>query len=227
METGRLADLSSSGRSQPAALSAAGKFRWTWLLWLAVPLVIAMLLRNAPWGDIWQALRGLKAWQFIVLAGLNMAVLAMFAARWWLILRSFGQKAPFFKLLGYRLAGFGVSYFTPGPQFGGEPLQVFLLSRKQGVITSTAVASVFFEKLLEVLGNFTFLVIGLVVVGLSGLLAGRIPLAVWPGVGLVMAWPMLHLSALARGHRPLTGLLERAGRRWQTTFLADGYDPRS
>ena len=222
METGRLADISSSGRSQTVALSGARKFRWAWLLWLAAPVLVFLFVRFAPLDAIWRALRSLQVWQLGVIVVLNLAVLMLFAGRWGLILHSFGQKVPFFRLLGYRLAGFGLSYFTPGPQIGGEPLQVFLLTHKQGVPSTSAVASVFFEKLLEVLGNFTFLVIGLVVSVMSGLLAGKVPLLVWPGVALVLVWPILHLSALARGHRPLSGLLDFASRRWKGRLWQTG-----
>ena len=215
METGRLADLSSSGRSQPASLIAGRRFRWAWLFWLAAPVLVFLFLRFAPVDAIWRALRSLQVWQLGVLVVLNLAVLALFVGRWGLILHSFGQKVPFIRLLGYRLAGFGLSYFTPGPQIGGEPLQVYLLAHKQGVPSTSAVASVVFDKILDVLGNFTFLVIGLLVSVMSGLLAGKVPLLLWLGVSLVLVWPILHLSALARGHRPLSGLLASASRRWK------------
>ena len=217
-----MADISSSGRSQPASQITGRRFRWTWLFWLAAPVLVFLFLRFAPVDAIWRALRGLQVWQLGFLVVLNLAVLALFAGRWGLILHSFGHKVPFIRLLGYRLAGFGLSYFTPGPQIGGEPLQVYLLSHQQGVPSTSAVASVFFDKLLEVLGNFTFLVIGLVVSVISGLLAGKIPFLLWLVVALVLVWPILHLSALARGHRPLSGMLAFASRRWKGRLWQSG-----
>lgn len=222
METGRLADIPSSGRSQPAPLIGGRKYRWAWLFWLAAPVLVFLFLRYAPLEAIWQALRSLQIWQLGALVALNLAVLLLFAGRWRLVLHSFGHKVSLINMLGYRLAGFGLSYFTPGPQVGGEPLQVYLLTHKQGVPSTSAVASVFFEKLLEVLGNFTFLVIGLVVSVMRGLLAGKVPLLVWLGVALVLVWPVLHLSALARGHRPLSRLLAFASRRWKGRLWQTG-----
>ena len=222
METGRLANISSSGRSQPDSLTAGRRYRWAWLFWLAAPVLVILFLRFAPIDAIWRSLRSLQVWQLGVLVVLNLAVLVLFAGRWGMILHSFGQKVPFIRLLGYRLAGFGLSYFTPGPQIGGEPLQVYLLTHQQKVPATAAVASVFFDKLLEVLGNFTFLVIGLVVSVMTGLLAGKVPLQLWLGVTLVLVWPILHLSALARGHRPLSGLLAYASRRWKGRFWQTG-----
>ncbi len=220
METGRLVDRSPGGRSPAPALTPFTGLRWAWLLWPAAAGAAWFAVRSLPLEAAWKAITGLQAWQVAVLAAANLAVLALFAGRWGFILGSFGSKAPFTALLGYRLAGFGLSYFTPGPQVGGEPLQVLLLHRRQGVPAATAVASVFFEKLLEMLSNFTFLVIGLLVVASSGLAGGNIPFFAWPLAGSVLALPVMHLAALRRGRRPLAGLIGRAagrfgGRFWQ------------
>ena len=57
----------------------------------------------------------LRAAQFFVLAILNGLILLVLNGRWWLILGGFGYHLPYLTLTGYRLAAFGVSYFTPGP----------------------------------------------------------------------------------------------------------------
>ena len=53
------------------------------------------------------------------------AVILAMTARWWIILRADNPGIPFWPLIRYRLAVFGLSYFTPGPQVGGEPLSEF------------------------------------------------------------------------------------------------------
>ena len=103
----------------------------------------------------------------------------------WLILRAFGQRVPFFSVMGLRLAGFALSYFTPGPQVGGEPLQVFLLKKRHAIPTTAGVASVFLDKLFEILANFTFLVLGLAVAALSSQAVGKVSPWFWLFLPLV------------------------------------------
>ena len=81
-------------------------------------------------------------------------------ARWWILIRALGYKIRYIVLIGYRLVGNAVSYFTPGPQFGGEPIQIFLLHRIQKIPTDASTASIAFDRLMELIANFTFLIIG-------------------------------------------------------------------
>lgn len=210
-----MADLSSTRGSRTDSLNPSRGLRWVWLFWLALPVLAYLGLRTISLEEVWRAIARLQGWQAAVLIAANLGVLVLMAGRWWAILRAFGWRVSLVKLLGYRLAGFGLSYYTPGPQFGGEPLQVLLLHRAMGVPTTTAVTSVFFDKLIELLANFTFLVLGLAAALAAGLLHGGFSSGLWLVIPAVMAWPALHLRALATGRRPLTWLLERFEHRWR------------
>jgi uncharacterized protein (TIRG00374 family) len=122
-----------------------------------------------------------------------------------------GSPVSFLALAGMRLAGFGVSYFTPGPQFGGEPVQVDLL-RRRDVPLSVAISAVFLDRLVDLLANFTFLVIGLATVAASGVFAGSQASALGGLPGLLLVLPLGHLAALWSGRQPLTWLVERLAR---------------
>ena len=115
-----------------------GRFRA--LRTLAVYVILAVLLwwalRTVPLIEIWDALKHLTLWQIGVLLVLNVLVLVSMTARWWVILRSENPNIPFLQLVRYRLAVFGLSYFTPGPQVGGEPLQVIYLQRNHNATTT-------------------------------------------------------------------------------------------
>ena len=89
------------------------------LLWLAPLPLLWFSLRNIPLKEVWASLGSLNPQAIFALAGLNAAILVLFASRWWLILRFLGYSRPYLSLVSYRLAAFGVSYFTPGPQLGG------------------------------------------------------------------------------------------------------------
>jgi uncharacterized protein (TIRG00374 family) len=139
-------------------------FHLRYLFWLLVPLLLWWALRDVSLVEIGAVLRHLTSYQILALLAANVVVLLLFSARWWIISRAQGYSIPYFTLAGYRLAAFGVSYFTPGPQFGGEPLQVYLTERKHNVPRATAIAAVSLDKTLEVLFNFTFLAFGLMTI---------------------------------------------------------------
>ncbi len=96
-----------------------------WLIWLALPLALIWLSRSLPLGEI-QAI--LFSSQPVGAGGpgcLQWLALVVFSSRWWLALRAQGHRLPYLTVFRYRMAAFAISYFTPGTQFGGEPLQVY------------------------------------------------------------------------------------------------------
>ncbi len=188
-----------------------------YLLWLAVPLLLLWALRAVSLQDAWTVLDRLDLTHVLLLVGANGLVLLTLSGRWWLILRAQGYPIPYMTLAGYRLAAFGVSYFTPGPQFGGEPLQVHFVQRRHRVPRSTAIAAVTLDKSLELVSNFTFLAGGITLI-----LQGQ----VFPGVVgnqailfplVLLALPVGFLLAIWAGKHPISSLLGVGGRlfSWQ------------
>lgn len=192
--------------------------------WLIAFVLLAWALRIVPITAVFYSLQQLKWWQIGVLVLLNSLVLLLLTGRWWLILCGLGHKLPFGSTFGYRLAAFGVSYLTPGPQFGGEVVQVALVERRQGVSRRTAVSSVALDKTLELLVNFSFLAFGISLVLQSSFLDKRVG---WQSIlfaCLLLSFPILYLLALWRGRQPIAGLMCLAsslfnGRlAWKQTF---------
>lgn len=189
-------------------LSYARPLRLRHLLWLGVPLLLVWALRGISLTDAWLVLARIGPAQIGILALVNGLVVLTLSGRWWLILRAQGYSLPYLTLAGYRLAAFGVSYFTPGPQFGGEPWQVFFLQRRHRVPRSSAIAAVTLDKTLELLSNFTFLLGGVICVikcqvlpDLGG--SSAIPLAF-----VLLALPAGFLVAIWANLRPVSGLLQ-------------------
>jgi uncharacterized protein (TIRG00374 family) len=177
-----------------------------WLVW---PVVLGVLLWAAwtvDWADVAGRLAAIRAWQWLLLVIFNAAIVLAFSGRWWAVLRGMNLRPGYFRLAAYRLAGFSVSYFTPGSQFGGEPLQIALLRRKHGIALPASTASVTLDKALEVLGNATFLAFGLAVLLRLRWLDSR--QAVLPALvaGLLLLVPLCLLLAWWTGRRPLTRL---------------------
>ncbi len=140
------------------------------LPWLIAGILLIWVLRRVPLQESWQTLQRLTFIQIGSLVLLNFLILVTLNGRWWLILRGQGYRVPFFTLFGYRLAAFGLSYFTPGPQFGGEPLQVYLVEKEHNTPRPAAIAAMTLDKALELTLNFAFLLIGVVVILQSRLL---------------------------------------------------------
>lgn len=165
-------------------------------------------LQNAPLREILAILRQLTLAQLLWLAALNSVIFLLITARWWLILRAESPRVPFLPLVAYRLAAFGLSYFTPGPQVGGEPLQVLYLQRNYSFTFARATSAVIMDKLLEFLANFLFLGVGFLAVARSGMLRAYAPPA-WltAPLFLLFLWPLAHILLMYAERHPLSILL--------------------
>jgi len=186
---------------------------WFWraLTLLIFAALLYWALRNAPLAEILASLRLLTLAQLGWLLALNSFIFILITLRWWLILRAENRRVPFLPLIGYRLAAFGLSYFTPGPQVGGEPLQVLYLQKNYGLTFARATSAVIMDKLLEFLANFLFLALGLAAVIQSGLLthsATQLNLAFLPLAALLL-WPALHIALLLARRYPVSAWLRR------------------
>lgn len=184
-----------------------------WLIWLALPLLLAILLRSIPLAEIWLVLASISPLALAGLIAFNAFVMVLFSSRWWLALRAQDYRLGYLTVFRYRMAAFAISYFTPGTQFGGEPLQVYSVSSRHAVPAAPAVASVTLDKLFELLANFTFLVIGVAVI-----LQKQLIVSLPSGQGVVwaaglLALPLAYLALLWSGRSPLPWLIERISAR--------------
>lgn len=189
--------------------------RRKWLLRLLWSLVLAGLLyfalRNVPLIDIWDTLNKLELPQIGIILIINVLVIGLMTARWWIIVRVENPSVPFLPLVGYRLSVFGLSYFTPGPQVGGEPLQVIYLQRNHNLSYARATSAVIMDKLLEFLVNFILIGIGAWAIVRVGLLAEngiRLNLSLI-GLAILLIWPIVHIILLYRGIMPVSRILLR------------------
>ncbi len=167
-------------------------------------VLLAWVIRVVPLAETWAVLRHLRLWQIGTLALVNGVVLLTLNGRWWFILRGLGYRLPYLRLTAHRLAAFGVSYFTPGPQFGGEPVQVILVEREHGVPQTAALTAVVLDKMLELLVNFMFLLAGILVILQEQLFKVGAETAVIPL--LLLLFPAVFLMAAWQGRRPVSRL---------------------
>lgn len=210
-----------AARDSSVSRPAARRLLVRWLARICFTVLLAGLLyyalRRAPVRDIWQALANLHVWQVAVLLTLDALIYTLVTARWWLVVRTQLPGVRLLPMLGVRLSAFAVSYFTLGPQIGGEPLQVLYLRKRYGVSYTRATASVVMDKLFELLGNFVLLSLGTVAVLRSGLLAGTVAISPLPLVvlGLLVSWPLVHITLLYHHVYPVSALLRLLARKGQ------------
>ncbi len=103
-------------------------------------------------------------WKFIIFLIASLFALILSTFRWQMILSARGYEVSFWRLLQYRLAGFGFSYLTPVAELGGAPFRAYLL-KNQGVPFDQGLVTVIVDNFIEVttqgflvtLGILTFL----------------------------------------------------------------------
>jgi uncharacterized protein (TIRG00374 family) len=170
------------------------------LLWLA--------FRNVSWSELAATLRSASLRYLAMFALLDVAIIVVVCARWSVLLRGYGHPIPMRALMRYRLTMYAVSYISPGPQLGGEVLQVYYPIQRHGVPTSVSLAVAAVDKALEYLGNFTFVMVGVTFALLRERLFGLGNLLAVSVASLFMLVPVVLLVAVARGRHPVSGFVE-------------------
>ena len=179
------------------------KRHWRWLLGLLGLVLAWHALKGVAWAPVWDLLAGISPFAILILVTINLIMLPLMTARWWLILRSQGEPVGLLSTCAYRIATNAINYLTPGPHFGGEPLSVYLLYHRYGISLSSATTSVVIDRLLELLASVVILslcMITLIFVESSPFKAGQ-------GLFLVIAALALlsfTLAVLFTGRRPLS-----------------------
>lgn len=188
----------------------------TLLLWLLAFLLAGVTLTHLPLHDIAVSVAVPSMNQWLGWAVLNVLIIGVFTRRWQVLTNMLGAPVGLGKLLQIRQAGQTVSFLTPGPQFGGEPLQVWWLYKRCAVPLHKAVLALGLDRFMELWVNFAVLLLGVAL------------LLVLPADGALSDGPRILLSLLAllgalsllswlvvRQPRWLETHLERLAQRWQ------------
>ena len=181
------------------------------LIIIVLLLLLYFALRHAPLIQIWDTLHQLQLWQIILILAIDVIIYLFVTARWWLIVQAENKNISYLPMIGVRISVFGISYFTIGPQVGGEPLQVIYLQRKYGLTYTRAASTVVMDKLLELLANFIMLVFGLTGIVQAGILSrsGSPPLVSLIVLSALVAWPLIHVILLYKKIYPLSAFLQK------------------
>ncbi|WP_020481337.1 lysylphosphatidylglycerol synthase transmembrane domain-containing protein [Methylomonas sp. MK1] len=185
------------------------------LLWLPALLLIGAVLSQLPLAAITRSIEALSISQWLAWIGLNLAIILVAAQRWWMLSNLLKLPVGIGQLLMIRQAGQAVSFITPGPQFGGEPLQIFWLYKRCHLPLHGALLTLGLDRFYELWINFSILVLAVLLLLVSPVGA----VTNWREILLVLAGILLALSLfgwfiLKRPERVLAWL-NRLARRWQ------------
>ncbi len=188
------------------------------------PIIITLLIwsfRQLSWTDIVDLTTSLNFFEVVVLAGLNIFIFGLFTYRWAVIQSTLDEGISMKRLFFYRLIGFGISYFTPGPQIGGEPAQIILLKQNHNISSEKAISSVYLDRLIDVLVNFIILVFGLFVLINNNFFKGfEISSYFYVAIALLLI-PLAYLILLSTGFLPLTILMHKINFKFHKQYLVD------
>ena len=184
------------------------------LLWAAALILVGWVLSRLPLADIAQSIARLSPGQWLAWTGINLSIIFLATWRWQVLIDMLDVPVRFGELLMMRQAGQAVSFITPGPQFGGEPLQAFWLWQRKLPIHS-ALLAVGLDRFYELWINFSLLLLGVFLLPAfpaADIVDGR-------KIALALLLVLLMLSLLGglllKQPERVLGWLSRVTRHWQ------------
>jgi uncharacterized protein (TIRG00374 family) len=126
-------------------------------------ILFFVVLNLVDIGELFQHFREFSIFAFLAFMLMSFFRFLIIAYRWKVVLGAHGSKISIWSLLSYRLAGFSVSYLTPGALIGGEALRAYLLKREDLKLTKAA-SSVIIDKFFDLAVYLLFASVGIIIV---------------------------------------------------------------
>jgi hypothetical protein len=142
-------------------------------------------------------------------------IIWLYVLRWYILVRPLGINIGFYHLLLIRQAGQAVSFITPGPQFGGEPLQIFWLWKIFSLPLHNSLLAVALDRFYELWINFAVLLFGIILL----LSVPSANYADWKSIAVVILILISSLSIpgwlLIRQRNYVSDWIKKLAMRWQ------------
>ena len=165
------------------------------LLWSAALILVGWILYQLPLTTITQSLSTLTITQWLAWISINLAIIALATQRWLTLIKGLGLSVKFNELLMIRQAGQAISFITPGPQFGGEPLQIYWLWKRNHWPIHSALLAVGMDRFYELWINFGVLLLSLILLMTTSITSPTTAIN-WPVMFFGLLLILLALSLL-------------------------------
>ncbi len=143
-----------------------------------------LMVRGMIWGEVTQGLLAFPPQLFILALGTFLASIVLRAWRWYVLLAKDGVR--FIRVFVIQNTGIGLNNLSP-VRVVSEPVQLALMTRREGVSAATALATLAMEHLMDVL--VTALLLGLSVLLMPELHGYTIQMAeviIFAGISLLV-----------------------------------------
>jgi len=108
--------------------------------------LFAFLIQSIGWDKIKEAFTMFTWWQFVILTGSFFVWLVFISRSTMVILKAFGHQVSFKNMYPLICIAFSVGYITPVPYTGGEPVQIYLMYKRNHVPVSAGTTAVILER---------------------------------------------------------------------------------
>ena len=193
-------------------------------VWIFALTLLAWTLSQLPVKSIRFWISGLDVFQWGIWGLLNIVIIVIYVLRWHVINIGLNFIPSVLKLFFVRQAGQSISYITPGPQFGGEPLQIYWLWNDNPENGYKALISVALDRFFELWVNFVVLIAGILVLIFFSNAAATIwyyPLIV---IALFIFGLMLIGILITRHEQFLIRWIKKAISRWENNSRLKGLE---
>ncbi len=185
------------------------------LSWLFSLSLVLWIFKSLPLKTILDSVSALSLAQWALWSVLNLVIILVYVQRWRCLSVAAGLDIKFNHLFLLRQAGQLISFITPGPQFGGEPFQVYWLWKRFSSPGTLAILSVALDRFFELWINFAVLLLGIVVL----MLTPALDLTDWTALAMALALMILVLSwsgwFLISHQEKVSGWIKKLAQRWQ------------
>ena len=198
------------------------------LLWLLALLLAAWTVRQLPVGDIISRLNLLSWHQSLLWLLVNIIILYIAVKRWQVLGQALGSHLSLTRLFQLRQAGSAISFLTPGPHFGGEPLQLYWLHQYCRLPLHRAVALLGMDRFIETGTNIAVLLAGVLMLFTTTLLPAEDWLQIVTILATVLTVMMIMATLVLRHPGWLAAQFRPMAQRWrQRSGMQDERDNAS
>ena len=127
---------------------------------VSIAIILALLWLANP-TELWVSITKTNINLILLVLVLYFINLLTKSYRWYLLVNSTGIKVPYLKILPYFLIGLALNNVTIG-KLGGEPVRAYLLTKGANVSVGQGIASIFTEKILDIVVITTIAIIGVI-----------------------------------------------------------------